>query len=299
MSDTEEPKDHEVTRVLQHIIDTRTVKRVMQLTPDHWVIRDLSERDYGIDLQIEIFTEAPLKPDKKVRYSSTGCIAHLQLKGTGSPLHFSADNHIHFSMDIRTLKYAERFPTPFFLLRVDVSGPDQPSYFLWLQRYIADVLDVSRPNWRTLDQETIVVKIPAHNPVTEDRLQKIEDICARPKYLEELLEFSENYRTLQNQLDAFSGGEHPTTEAIHQFQIGLARRLTRLSMFFKHNPYGIYPETAEQLLKIVESLDITDTAAPEWVNFSGREHLERFLQSPITQLSDESFMAEVEGDTPY
>jgi len=145
----------------------------------------------------------------------------------------------------------------------------------------------------------VVVKIPALNTFTQDRIEKIESICARPKYLEELLEFSENYRTLQDQLDAFRGGAFHFDKPTHQYQIALARRLTRLSMFFKHNPYGVSAETADELLKVVESLDITDPHAPQWVNFVAREHLDRFLASPITQLTDDSFVAEAHGDTAY
>lgn len=42
-------------RTQSHIIDTKAVKAVMAQLPDHWVVRELSERDYGIDLLVEIF----------------------------------------------------------------------------------------------------------------------------------------------------------------------------------------------------------------------------------------------------
>lgn len=43
-------------RTYQHVIDTKSIKKLLNLFPNEWVIRELTARDYGTDLVIEIFT---------------------------------------------------------------------------------------------------------------------------------------------------------------------------------------------------------------------------------------------------
>lgn len=135
-------------RTVQHIIDTRSIKRVLNILPDHWVIRELTERDYGIDLLIEIFEKNDVKNNGHDTFRSTGAIFHAQVKGTGLALKINNEK-IAYSLNKGSLLYTERFSTPFLLFRVDVSSDKSPSYFLWIQRYVRDVLDLGNPDWRT------------------------------------------------------------------------------------------------------------------------------------------------------
>ena len=64
-----------------HRTDTSAVRRLMTQLSSDWVIRDLSERDYGIDLKLEYFNDN--KP--------TGKIVFLQVKGTTKKLQIKKD----------------------------------------------------------------------------------------------------------------------------------------------------------------------------------------------------------------
>ncbi|MDQ7098735.1 MULTISPECIES: DUF4365 domain-containing protein [unclassified Serratia (in: enterobacteria)] len=86
-------------RTVQHIIDTRSIKRVLNILPDHWVIRELTERDYGIDLLIEIFEKNNKDKNDHDVFVSTGAIFHAQVKGTNSTLKVDKKNNISFSFD--------------------------------------------------------------------------------------------------------------------------------------------------------------------------------------------------------
>lgn len=42
-------------RTQTHTIDTKSVRRLITTLSEDWLIRDLSDRDYGIDLKLEYF----------------------------------------------------------------------------------------------------------------------------------------------------------------------------------------------------------------------------------------------------
>ena len=145
-------------RTTQHVIDTRTIKQVLNLLPDHWVIRELTERDYGIDLMVEIFEKTGEDKYCHDIFDSTGAIIHIQVKGTESKLEPTKDGTFSYQMGKSALSYVENFSTPFLLFRVDISLSPAKAYFIWLQQYIKDILDSERPNWRTDAQESFAVK---------------------------------------------------------------------------------------------------------------------------------------------
>ncbi len=117
-------------RVKQHITDSRGVKKVLRIIPDHWVVRDLSERDYGIDLLVEIFE--PIIPAGKSEpeyFEPSGHICHLQLKSSSEPLVITKKGYIGEPLSVRALQYAERYSTPLLLVSVDVSSDDAECSF--------------------------------------------------------------------------------------------------------------------------------------------------------------------------
>lgn len=135
-----------------HRIDTLAVRRLISVMNENWIVRDLSERDYGIDLMVEYWDhERP-----------TGKTAFFQIKGKRDPvIVLKRDPVVSFyDFPVKTLLYAEHFPEPFFLIHLSVEK-DQPIYFLWLQRYIQLELNRTTPEWR--NEEKINITIPSIN----------------------------------------------------------------------------------------------------------------------------------------
>ena len=168
---------HLVQRSETHRIDTLAIRKVIQALPDNWVIRDLTERDYGIDMMIEYFEGQ----------NPTGRVAFLQIKGTTKPINTSKGT-ISFSIEKKTLGYTERFAVPFLLVYCNVSDTKSPVYYMWLQKYIATTLHKDYPDWRVDPQETCTVYIPASNtlPDTQDRMLSF---CHTPQRTTETLQF--------------------------------------------------------------------------------------------------------------
>jgi hypothetical protein len=176
-ADAAEIPPHTVKRSEEHITDTLAVRKVVAALSKNWLIRDLTERDYGIDMMVEYF-------DGKV---PTGRIAFLQIKGTTKPLK-PRNGLIPFSIKKKTLKYTECFAVPFFLVHCNVNDPKGPVYYMWLQKYVMTALYTDNPQWRTLKEETCTVYIPASNilPETEERML---EFCHTPQRTSETLQF--------------------------------------------------------------------------------------------------------------
>lgn len=185
-----------------HLIDTKAVKAVVAQLPDHWVVRELTERDYGIDLMAEIFAPGLKDAKGKDAFDSTGAIFHIQIKGTEKQLETVKAGTINFSIEKNSLRYVEKFSSPFFLFRVGVNDP-QTIYFLWIQRYIKDVMDIETPFWREQTENTITVRIPQKNELLK-RLDRIQEIAFRPKYVEELVEYCEIYEDIDRKIIRYS-----------------------------------------------------------------------------------------------
>lgn len=60
-------------RDIRHISETASIKLFNSLVPDHWLVREVTERDYGIDLYLEIVDD---------RHRVTGKHISIQLKST-------------------------------------------------------------------------------------------------------------------------------------------------------------------------------------------------------------------------
>jgi hypothetical protein len=135
-----------VRRGPTHRIDTRAVRNVLIHLPDSLLMRSMDERDYGIDIMLEVFEgEYP-----------TGHFVLVQVKGVDAPL---ASPVKLSDFPVNTLLYAELFEPPFFVFYSPANGHD--IYFVWLQKYIQAKLDHDSPNWRT--QQTATIHFPADN----------------------------------------------------------------------------------------------------------------------------------------
>lgn len=166
-----------------HRTDTLAVRAVISELPADWLIRNLEERDYGVDLQIEIFDgDEP-----------TGQIAHIQIKGTDS-----AFNGVpkFGSFPVKTIGYAERFSAPFFVFHT--STKTKETYFVWLQKYAATRLTLDSPDWRS--QDSVTINFPQDN-VLRSNYEKIALILKNQQIKEQGLAFLAQYEWLKIHVD--------------------------------------------------------------------------------------------------
>lgn len=112
------------TRSKNHTSESFSYKVFSRAIPNHWIIRDLSERDYGIDVLVEYVTD-----DNEV----TGKLIAIQLKST-SELSFNKDSEWRFyKVKPSTTDYWLNSNIPSFIFFV--SG-DENIYFLSVNDYV-------------------------------------------------------------------------------------------------------------------------------------------------------------------
>jgi hypothetical protein len=221
-------------RTHTHIVDTKAVKKVIATLPDHWVVRELTERDYGIDLMVEIFLPGIKDKKNRAAYEASGALFHIQIKGTEKNIKPLGNGTVRYTIKKDTLRYVEKFSVPFLLFRTDVSRSSAKIYFIWLQRYIRDVLDVHTPSWREAPEESIGVYLPVNNEL-RSRIKRIEEIALSPKFLEELVEYREIFQDVDNRLSAMFAGQHKVSERIIADLRNKAHRMRRLLVLMRYN----------------------------------------------------------------
>lgn len=112
-------------RVSQHISETASFKLFSLKVPDNWIIRDITERDYGIDCYLEIVND-----DNEL----TGDLALIQLKSRQS-IKWTKGNYFTLTgIDISTTNYWYGFPVPVFIFLADLTN--QQLFFLSAKSYI-------------------------------------------------------------------------------------------------------------------------------------------------------------------
>lgn len=282
-------------RTFQHIIDTKAVKQVLNNIPEHCVIRELTERDYGIDLMLEIFTEDGENSQGHQNYSSTGHICYFQVKGTETPLEIKNET-ITYQIEKKALLYIEKFATPFILLRVCTAKGHERIAFIWLQRYIADVLDFDRPNWRNVDQDSFSIKIPAGN--TLSRFSKIEQIAARIKYLEELADFFE----IWDELKIFFSNCIINSTLDPQYFAHIRKKLSRicnLHTLFKYNYCCIDENSIVELREYINEIERGLKKPNDMEDFPEYHNLDLLASSTFSIKFIENLTAENDSDTVY
>lgn len=155
-------------RPVSHEIDTAACRIVPNAFPRTWVNRDIGERDYGIDMAIEIFDQG----------RATGKMLLLQIKGTKRDI--ETLDSINFDIPVNTLKYSELFIVPFLLIVCPVNTAQPTFFYIWLQEYIKVVLNFENPDWRE-NQSTVRVNIPTTNrmPGNENKLSLLANFPSR------------------------------------------------------------------------------------------------------------------------
>ncbi|EJS4046623.1 DUF4365 domain-containing protein [Vibrio vulnificus] len=190
-------------RTQTHITDTLAIREIMSKLPENWLVRGLEERDYGIDLSIELYNgENP-----------TGCFGLIQVKGTSKS--FSEITSLSLSgFPTKTLKYAELFPEAFFIFHTSTS--DKETYFVWAQKYIEIRLARDNPDWESQDTNTIY--FPRENVLgTPQGDRKMEEIMKRLSKQQDGLRFLAEYDRLQYYWHYYTQGSLEYIDACLEF----------------------------------------------------------------------------------
>ena len=283
-------------RTYQHIIDTKAIRQVLNAMPEYCVIRELTERDYGIDLMIELFSKTGEDKNKHPVYDTTGHVCYLQVKGTDKELKINSDNAISFNIDKKSLYYVEKFSTPFLLLRVCTLKGKEGIYFLWLQRYISDKLDTDDPNWRTRETDSISLYIPTHNNL-KDRFEKIEKISWRIKYIEELAEFHEKFTEIKMGLEGIIYSQNKFKHFTEL--IGNLNRLSQLRTLLAKNNCCISQKCITELVDYIDEVEQGVSTPKKMDDFPHNYNLELLRTSNMSTRFIEEMEADNEDDTTY
>jgi Domain of unknown function (DUF4365) len=157
------------SRTKQHLTDSKARYLVASLKPQEWEWREMTGRDYGIDMEWEPFENG----------NSTGRLLLLQIKGKLANIQDGVD--VGFNLRVPGLKYAELFTSPIVLMACPVSRKHASCRFVWLQEYIRVRLDFENSNWRS--RKSVSVYLPRLNQLpgadAEDRLRYMADYPRR------------------------------------------------------------------------------------------------------------------------
>lgn len=221
-------------RAATHRTDTKALRLIMGQLNEDWVIRNLEERDYGIDLQLELFDgDVP-----------TGFMVLVQVKGTENSL--AAESA---QIPVKTLHYAELFSIPFFLFRTSLK--DKETEFIWLQKYIATDLQILNPKWRT--RKDLTIHVPPDNKLSNNE-EKFRRIVKAQRYNADGLAFAKNADALRRFLKDALEGE--TGQANAKYCLEYVRDLKKLIdfMVFKNDRGETNRDYWEITLKKVERI---------------------------------------------
>lgn len=193
-------------RIVSHEIDSMALRYVRRKFPSNWLDRDLSERDYGIDLAVEIFKKNVV--DSFVgQQTPTGWISFLQVKGTTQILK-SEDGYVKFpNFPIRTLIYANQFKIPFFIIVVYLNQDKKKCYarYLWLQDYIEQKgFGHLQADWEK--HKSLTLYIPNKNVfLNGENTSRFEESIKKDHFDKKLLEFIREYYIVKHYTDDFKG----------------------------------------------------------------------------------------------
>lgn len=100
------------SRDINHIKESTSLKILFEHLPNEWIIREMTERDYGIDLYIEIVT------DNRI----TGDLLAIQIKGKNKVKFDKSRKCIYSGIKKTTINYWLGLPVPVFFVVVDLDA---------------------------------------------------------------------------------------------------------------------------------------------------------------------------------
>ena len=255
-------------RADNHIRESASYKVLQSKIPSEWIIRDVTERDYGIDCYIELVDE---------QHMLKGEIAFVQMKSKDN-LGWRNDNGLRFDkIERSTTNYLNSFMIPTYIFLADLTTKEL--FFMSVKEYIAEHYA------EYMDLKTFVYEFYRdRNRFTIDAFLKSFRINNQyNQYRNELQYFIANlYQYIEfmqdhNNLDGFlqiDTNEMMIFEAMHrnisflQNYFGTNNRLTSIEVLYKRgeekygDPYeqtlfeGIltdfYDEFKQSVLEIVD-----------------------------------------------
>jgi hypothetical protein len=141
-------------RPREHVLEDETQDFVKSILPKEWLTK-VEEKDYGIDLSIEIVEDANV----------TGAHFLMQLKSTDK-LVVNKKGLIPHTCKTSTLQYFLERPELVVYLVYD--AVKKVGYWVWIQDYIRNALP---KKWR--EQKTATIKIPAKSLFTKQSIETI------------------------------------------------------------------------------------------------------------------------------
>ncbi len=213
-----------------HITETKSVKIFLQMMPDHWVVRDLSERDYGIDLLVEIFEQ---------NGDATGITFCVQLKGTKDKSIGSK------SLKKGFLLYTYEVPVPFFLFYISVNK--DKARFTHLQKYVEVHKDSIEKT------KTHSVNFPKKNKLeigkdNGNSLAKIEKIAYQLKYKLEGIKFCSEFLHAQRHIEAMQSGGMDKKQENLEFVKSKFEKFKELRTLLKYNQSQVSEDSFDLIM---------------------------------------------------
>jgi hypothetical protein len=127
-------------------METESDKVFSNQVPSEWIYRKV-DLDYGLDREIEIVIDGKL----------TAKTLLIQLKSTESL--DLAEGVIRFSIETDKVSYYMERDVPVLLVLVDLTT--KTPYMLFVQEYVYEKLNITKPAWK--QQKTVTVEIPTSN----------------------------------------------------------------------------------------------------------------------------------------
>lgn len=193
-----------------------------------WPFNPLPD-DYGLDFHITV-TQNTLIGDK---YNFL-----VQLKGSESISY--KKEYFSFKMDVKHLLSYLEIPNPVLLVIYDVNT--EVGYWINIQRYCRNILNIESPNW--IKQKTKNLRIPLKNQLTDISIIKqeiIESTNENMRLFVENLKWPEGYESIKDDPEEIK-------KVIEKSEIkNIKRRIQTSILYFRSNNLG---EMQEQFLKI-------------------------------------------------
>ncbi|WP_273325160.1 DUF4365 domain-containing protein [Vallitalea guaymasensis] len=139
--------------------------------------------DNDIDGEIEVF-----EANDESKFETMASFVKVQLKATKN-LKID-ENEITYHLPIKFLHFADVCDNPIILFVYDVNS--KFGYWIWIQDYIFNTLDISNPNWRT-NKSKVTVKIPRCNSIKDLEKFRCDITNISVNGISEILQYRKNY----------------------------------------------------------------------------------------------------------
>jgi len=141
----------------QQILEERSRRKFKCKLPDEWIIIDINP-DYGLDMDITIAEKGIVTTE----------VVAIQVKASGTIK--NTRNGFTYPLETKHLKYYENYLLPVFVFCYVKA--DSSFHYLFIQKYLKENLNLSRPNWR----KRVKIRVPFS---TDCKLRSIKTLRSR------------------------------------------------------------------------------------------------------------------------